>query len=124
VEAAQIFSVVEEIGDSGWLGFATDGTKRMITVLTLCSANYLAQARSLGESVLEHKIPGITCVIGIILNRRAVTVLPATPFIVVLTAILEETAGVASDQRSDLAVRTARLSGTDLHFRDDSDPSK
>jgi hypothetical protein len=65
VEAAQIFYAVEEIGDFGWLGLASGGTKRMITVLTLCSANYLAQAESLGDSVSEHN-PDYHFVIGLV----------------------------------------------------------
>jgi hypothetical protein len=40
VEAAQIFSVVEEIGDSGWLGFATEGTKRSIALHLWAKAGY------------------------------------------------------------------------------------
>jgi hypothetical protein len=37
----------------------------MITVLTLCSRNYLAQAKSLGDSVLEHN-PDYHFVIGLV----------------------------------------------------------
>jgi hypothetical protein len=37
----------------------------MITVFTLCSANYLAQAKSLGDSVLEHN-PDYHFVIGLV----------------------------------------------------------
>lgn len=37
----------------------------MITVLTLCSSNYLAQAKSLGDSVLEHN-PDYHFVIGLV----------------------------------------------------------